>query len=54
LCLALAFQLSIALGIVGSRFDFAYLGRLISIWAPMVALAPRIARKIVAPETGFW
>ena len=53
-CFSLAFQLSIGFALVGCLVDFAELGHFVSVWLPMVAFAPRIARKISAPETGFW
>jgi hypothetical protein len=53
-CFSLASQLAITFAVFGCFVDFAYLGHFVSVWLPMVAFAPRIARKIVAPETGFW
>jgi hypothetical protein len=57
ICSAVAFRLAIVVAVCGCLVDFAvpgYQGSIISVWLPMVALAPRIARKIVAPQIGFW
>ena len=52
-CFSLAFRLSLVFAVFGCFVDFAYLGHFASVWLPMVVFAPRIARKISAPEIGF-